>query len=232
MEPIEETRTALDLLLGEGDPEVGVALLRMGRRARDIAPACVGLSLGLLDEDLTFTLVATSMELAALDAVQYLDGGPCVKGALEDERIQVSMEDAATEAEWLMFAQASAAAGVRSSLTLPVMRGGRVIGTVNLYGATPDTFTGRHDELAAALGTSAGIAIANADLSFATRLEAVLAPQRIADQDDVDIALGMIARSQQVDIPVAHERLRQAAARAGITEGQAARAVRGVLMSE
>jgi GAF domain-containing protein len=232
VEPIEETRAALDLLLGEGDAEVGVALLRMGRRARDIAPGCVGLSLGLLDEDLTFTLVATSQELAALDAVQYLDGGPCETGAHEGERIEVSMEDAATEARWQMYAQASAAHGIRSSLTLPVVRGGRVVGSVNLYGAEPDTFASRHDELAAALGTSAGVAIANADLSFATRLEAVHAPQRIADRDDVDIALGIIARSQQVDIPVAQERLRQAAARAGITEGQAARAVRGVLMPE
>lgn len=232
MEPIEETRAALDLLTSQGDPEVATALLRMGRRAREIAPACVGLSLGLLDEDLTFTLVATSEEIAAFDAVQYLDGGPCVKGAHEAERVEVRTEGMATEAEWLLYAQATAAAGIRSSLTLPVMRHGRAIGSVNLYGATPDAFVGCHDALADALGVSAEITIANADLSFDTRLDALEAPQRIVDQDDVDIALGIIARSQKVDIPIAQERLRHAAARAGITEGQAARAVRGVLVVE
>jgi hypothetical protein len=59
----------------------------------------------------------------------------------------------------------------------------------------------------------------------------VEAPARLADQDDVDIALGIIAASQDIDIPTAQERLRQAAARAGITEGQAARAVRQVFSS-
>ncbi|HYO38741.1 MAG TPA: GAF domain-containing protein [Nocardioidaceae bacterium] len=233
MEPIEETRAALDLLTTQGDPEVGIALLRMGRMARQVAPACVGLSLGLLDEELTFTLVASSEEIAAFDAMQYLDGGPCVDGAHDGKRVEVDIDDIAQqEEEWLMYAQATAAAGIRSSLTLPVVRSGRVIGTVNLYGATADAFTGRQDELAEALGVAAGAAITNADLTFATRLDAVEAPQRILDQDDVDIALGMIARSQNVDIPVAQERLRQAAARAGITEGQAARAVRGVLIPD
>jgi GAF domain-containing protein len=247
VEPIKETRAALDLLTSQGDPEVGLALLRMGRRAREIAPACVGLSLGVLEDDLTFTLVATSEEIAALDAVQYLDGGPCVTGARNDRRVEVvtdgpdgpdgpdgtdGTDGMATEEEWLMYAQALAATGIRSSLTLPVVRGGRVVGSVNLYGATTDAFAGRHDQLAEALGVSAGAAIANADLSFTTRSDAEQTPQRIADQDEVDIALGIIARSQGVDIPTAHKRLRSAAARAGITEGQAARAVRGMLIPD
>jgi hypothetical protein len=79
------------------------------------------------------------------------------------------------------------------------------------------------------LDASAENAVTNADLSFSTRLEAAHAPQRLADLDDIDIALGMIAASQEVTITSARERLRESAARAGITEGQAARAVRGIL---
>jgi GAF domain-containing protein len=230
VEPIPETREVLDELISHGDLDVGVALLRMGRRAQEIVPDCVGLSLALLEDGLTFTLVASSDEIASLDAVQYLDGGPCVAGAHDGERRMVDENRLTDEGEWHMYARVSAAAGVASSLTLPIVRNGRVVGTVNLYAAAPDAFEGRQDELASALGASAEDAVANADLSFSTRLEAVQAPERLADQDDVDIAVGIIAASQGVDIPTAEERLRQAAARAGITEGQAARAVRGLLM--
>jgi GAF domain-containing protein len=229
VEPVPETREVLDTLMSQGDTELGVALVRMGRRATQIVPDCVGLSLALLEDGLTFTLVATSAELAALDAVQYLDGGPCVEGAHDGEVLDIQEADLTHEGTWQMYAQAAAATGVRSSLTLPIHREGRVIGTVNLYGATADAFEGHHGELAVALGASAEDAVTNADLSFDTRLEAAQAPERLADQDDIDVALGIIAGNQNVDIPTAQERLRQAAARAGITEGQAARAVRGLL---
>jgi GAF domain-containing protein len=231
VEPVPETRQVLDELIRQGDVEIGATLMAMGRKAKDIVPECVGLSLALLDDGLTFTLVATSTEIAALDAVQYLDGGPCVEAAHEAKTINVDADDVTTEHEWRLYAQASAAAGVASSLTLPVERNGRVVGSINLYASTPRAFEGHHDELGEALGATALNAVANADLSFSTRLEAVEAPARLADQDDVDIALGIIAASQDIDIPTAQERLRQAAARAGITEGQAARAVRQVFSS-
>jgi GAF domain-containing protein len=229
VEPIPETRQVLDELVAEGDVAVAAVVLRMGRQAKEIVPDCVGLSLALLEEDLTFTLVASSEEIAALDAMQYLDGGPCVEAAHEGSFTDVVTDDLQAEEQWQLYARASAAAGVSSSLTLPIQRAGRVIGTVNLYAASASAFEGRHQELASALGVSAELAVANADLTFSTRQEAIDTPERLADQKDVDIALGLIAESQGVDIPLARERLRAAAARAGISPGQAARAVRGVL---
>lgn len=258
MEPIPETRQVINQLVAEGDAAVAAVLASMGRKAQQIVPECVGLSLALLEEELTFTLVASSEEVAALDAVQYLDGGPCVEAthtaspvgmvggaagpadreppddpgpprdADDPEDVDDVQDVSDLEARWHLYARASAAAGVASSLTLPIERGGAVIGTVNLYAATPDAFDGHHQALARALGASAGDAVSNADLSFSTRLAAVATPERMADQTDVDVALGLIAQSQQVEIPVARERLRSAAARAGISEGQAARAVRGL----
>ncbi len=231
MEPVPETREVLEELIHQGDVEIASTLLAMGRKAQEIIPECIGLSLALLDDGLTFTLVATSSEIAKLDAVQYLDGGPCVDAAHSGEIINFDQNDVTGELGWRLYAQATAAAGVASSLTLPIERGGRVVGSINMYAATLHAFEGHHEELGQALGATARNAIVNADLSFSTRLEAVQAPARLADQDDVDIALGIIAASQDIDIPTAQERLRQAAARAGITEGQAARAVRQVFSS-
>ena len=229
MKPIPETQQALDELSRGGDTEVEDTLLRMGRKAKRVVPECVGLSLASLQDGITLTLVATSDEIAVLDAVQYLDGGPCVQAAHEDQTLDVNADDLFSEDRWMMYAQASAAHGVASSLSLPLLHAGRVVGSVNLYASTPDAFEGHHSDLAEVLGSSAASAVANADLSFATRLEAVEAPQRIVDQNDIDIAVGILSANQGVDIGTAQERLRQAAARAGITERQAARAVRGLL---
>jgi GAF domain-containing protein len=202
------------------------AVLNMGRIAKRTVPATVGLSLALLKDGLTLTLVASSDQISALDAVQYLDGGPCVEAAHEARVIAVDRDNILDEGRWQMYAQATAASGVASSLTLPISRQGRVVGTVNLYAATADAFDGHHPELAEALTGSAQSVVTNADLSFSTRLAAAAEPTRLADADAINIAVGIISASQDVDIPTAQERLLLAATRAGITQAQAARAVR------
>ncbi|MFL6134901.1 MAG: GAF domain-containing protein, partial [Nocardioidaceae bacterium] len=174
------------------------------------------------------TLAATSDAIAGLDAVQYLDGGPCVEAA--QERREIEVDDILDEEHWRMFSQSSAAAGVRSSLTLPLLdERGSVIGTVNLYASVPDAFESRAEQLAEALGASAAKAVSNADLSFDTRLAAVEAPRRLVQQDEVDTAVGMIVANQNVDVATARERLRTAAARADLTEAQVARVVMGLM---
>jgi len=225
MEPIEESREALHALRTEG-VRLEADLRVMAREAQRIVPECVGLSLADLRGGLTFTLVATSRQIATLDAVQYLDGGPCVD-AVHQERIEhVTPSDLTAEKRWSMFALTTAAHGIASTLTLPILDGSTVVGSVNLYASTTDAFEGHHDELANALGASALGAVTNADLSFTTRLESQRAPAHLSDSDDVNIAIGIIAARHGVDVGTAGERLRLAAARAGITDAQAARAVR------
>jgi GAF domain-containing protein len=191
-------------------------------------PECVGLSVSQLEDGLTFTLVASSAEIAALDATQYLDGGPCVDSSLNAKKVAVEnleQQDVLDERQWLLYARTGAAAGVASSLSLPLRSAGRVTGSVNLYASTPNAFDGHHEALAAIFGAWAPGAVTNADLSFRTRLEAAAAPRRARDQHLVDQACGWVAASQGVDVPIARQRLREAAARAGITEVQVARAV-------
>jgi GAF domain-containing protein len=231
VEPIPETREVLEQLLDDGDSKIAAVLAQTERKVREIVPECVGLSLAMLRYGLTFTLVASSEAMAGLDAVQYLDGGPCVDAAHRPDTVEVTDDAALDESTWQMYAQASAAVGVRSSLTLPVLgSGGVVIGTVNLYASTADAFEGHVERLAEALSSSATRAVANADLSFSTRLAAAQAPAQLADQKEVDIALGIIAGAHSVSIATATERLHTAASRAGITLLQAARAARGLLM--
>ena len=197
----------------------------MGRRVEELVPECVGLSLAVLEGGLTFTLVASDLQAAALDAAQYLDGGPCVDAVEEGRRHSVTIEDLLDEGRWQIYAESSAAVGVASSLSLPIFRGGRVVGGVNLYASTPDAFNGRHQVLADAVGASVQDAVTNADLSFSTRKAAAEAPTRFNDERDIDVALGVIAARRDVEIAAARRRLDDAAQRAGITTVQAARAL-------
>ena len=221
MEPIPETERALTEL--EASTEVrGLreSLVERAQRARSLVPDLVGVSIARLEEGLTFTLVASEDEMAVLDAVQYLAGGPCVDGARtgEQRRIRhVDEEDALDEEGWRLFAVASASRSVRSTLTLPLTdEDGRVLGSVNLYAGSARAFDGVEPQLALLFGAWAAGAVRNADLSFSTRLEAQQAPERMRHLKVIDHATGIIAAEQGIDVEMAAQRLRSAAAQADV----------------
>lgn len=228
MEPSPQTPEALGEVARHGQASPEVELDPMAERVRTVVPELVGLSLGVVEGGVALTLVASAEQVAALDAAQYLDGGPCVASVDRAERVDVTLADLLEGDRWQLYARAGAAIGVASSLSLPVMDGDAVIGGVNLYASTADAFAGRHDAVAGAVGTDARLAVADADLSFQARRRAGQAPDRVREGGDVNVALGIISTSQNVNIPVARQRLRDAAARAGITEAQAARAIKPV----
>lgn len=229
MEPLPETFEAIKKLIRSGDTHVATELVRIAREVREVVPEVVGVSVGLLADDLMFTLVADNDLARDLDVMQYVDDGPCVTALREEEPIATELDDLLDEGRWLLFARASALRGVESSLSLPVLRQGRVVAGVNLYASTADAFEGHHEELAAICGAWAPGAVTNADLSFSTRHEAAATPARMSDQNVVDQAIGMLAEAHHLSTNEAAERIRQAAERAGIGEAQAARAIIGVL---
>jgi GAF domain-containing protein len=229
VEPVPETRVVLNQLVRHGETEIVAALAEMARLTAAIVPEIVGLSLGHVQHGLVFTLAASDVDTAVIDAAQYLGGGPCVEASTgahtETWTLPEDPEELLDERRWAMYARASAAAGIASSLSLPLLSDGRAVGGVNLYASTPDAFDGHHEELAHALGTSASDAVTNADLSFRTRTEAAEAPERLAGNDDIQLAAGIIAQSHGLSLETARERLAEAAAQAGIAQVEAARAV-------
>jgi GAF domain-containing protein len=217
MEPIPETVEAIDGLDPSADDGSLLAdLIGSASRGQAAVPDLVGVSIAGFDHGLTFTLVATAEEVAVLDAFQYLAGGPCVEAAHTNQVMEFE-PDLFEEERWRFFAEATAARAVRSTLTLPVLSDGRVAGTVNLYGGSRRAFVGHHEQLAAIFGAWAAGAVANADLSFATRREAQRAPRKVRDQNRIDAASGIVAAQLGVDVETALTHLRDAATRAGVS---------------
>jgi GAF domain-containing protein len=216
VEPIPETHEALLELERYGDDDLRVDLQRLTAEAQEIVPELVGVSLALMTDDLVLTYVASDYRIAALDGVQYADDGPCLEAIRDDEQLVTDTAALLDESRWQLFAQATAAAGIRSTLSMPLRHAGVVTGGVNLYGAGKETFRGKVDVLADLFGAWAPGAVANADLSFQTRLEAVRSPARLRAQAYVDQAVGLLVSARGMSPEAAEERLQTAAARAGV----------------
>ena len=119
----------------------------------------------------------------------------------------------------------SAAHGVRSTLSLPIVRDGGSSEASTCTPQSPDAFDGKHEALAMALGASAEGAVADADLEFASRARAVQTPATMADLRTVDMAVGILAARERTDVDTARARLEDSATRAGVSLVQAAKVV-------
>jgi GAF domain-containing protein len=218
MEPIPETVEAIDEYgpFGSEDVDLVAVLRERGRRLRDLVPDCIGFSVASQAHGVTFTLMADDEDLAVLDAVHHLADG----SAGEEQHFELLDEDS-----WQLSSRASAAKGVRSTLTLPIVTDQRVAGSVNLYGGSDRAFTGHHQELAALFDAWAPGAVTNADLSFTTLQEARRAPQVLKDEVTLQVAVGIVAALDGVEVRVAERAMRDASVRAGVSLHELAMAV-------
>jgi len=219
MEPIPETYEAAEEYGPFGTDELGLIdqLTESSARVREVVPECIGITLTSTEDGVSFTLVSSDEEVAVLDAIQYTVGGPCVESVKAEQVLSYTQDDFLGEAGWQLFAQATAAASIASTLTLPILVGGVVAGSINLYATTRDAFTARHEQIAEIFGAWAPGAVTNADLAFSTRTVAEQAPLVLREQVRIQVALGVLMNDQGIDVETARTRLFDAAHRAGVT---------------
>jgi GAF domain-containing protein len=224
VEPIPETAEALAELAATSQSDLREQLAYGASLVRRFVPDCVGISLASVEHGVTFTLVATSEDIAVLDAVQYMHGGPCVDAAHTDETLEFNSDEQGVldEYGWHQFARATAAKTIASTLSLPILDDGRVVGTVNLYAASAKAFVGFHNVLATIFGAWGPGAVTNADLSFSTRQTAMKAPQTLRENATIDRAVGLLSATAGLTMDEARDALREAAERAGATEADLA----------
>jgi GAF domain-containing protein len=218
MQLLPQSREALDEYVAESVDDVEGLLRVIEGWAVRAVPDCVALSVTLLDEDLTFTLVDE-------EATQPRDGG---EDAASGDRAR---EDAYAldEAGWADMARERAFAGIASTVSLPVVEHGRAVLNIDLYASTAHAFRDRVDGLVDALGAWQAGAVTNADLSFETLRRAELAPALLREQRLVDVAVGLVAARMAVTTRDAAVLLDVAAEQAGVTRIQAACVARVLL---
>src|SRR4051794_33705206 len=138
-EAVSESLAALaSYLLGE--VSLRGTLQRVIDLARQAIPAADSAGLTLLDGGRPSTAVFTSDEAAAVDQLQYDRGeGPCLQAYRDNQVYRVDSNR--REPRWPGFARQAAAAGVLSSLSLPLVAGGSAIGALNLYAHRESAFS-------------------------------------------------------------------------------------------
>lgn len=233
MKPIPQTTQAVE----EFGPfaQEGTLLDELNDKAAQVlvfVPDCVGLSVASISDGVTFTLVASDLQIGVLDALQYLFGGPCVAGVEGEQVLAYSREELFDETDWQMFAQGTAASGVASTLSLPILADMKVVGSVNLYGGSNNAFTGHHEELARIFDAWAPGAVTNADLSFRTRQTAEQAPEHLRGAVRIEMAVGILAGREALAPAVARKLLQDSARRAGVTTAQLAETYIGLTGSQ
>jgi GAF domain-containing protein len=216
MEPIPETAALIEEFGKFYDVDLLDELQRKAEAVRGLVPDLVGLTVASLEDGAAFTLVASDADVATLDAVQYVAGGPCVEAPRAEQVLEYDSGQPDDEERWRTFAKATAAKAVATTLTLPILHEGRVVGSVNLYAASDGAFDGLHREIAAILAAWAPGAIVNADLSFRTRETAEHASQAVRTTMRVEMAMGVLMEAQSVDADTARALLEEAAQRAGV----------------
>lgn len=211
MELLPQSREALDEYVAPSIDDVEDLLRVIERWAVRAVPECVALSVTLLEEDLTFTLID------ATAGGQRPPTGAGPQPADEAEPFQ-----ALDETGWADMARARAFEGIASTVSLPVVEEGRAVLNIDLYASTAHAFHDRIDGLVAALGAWQAGAVTNADLGFETLRRAQEAPERLREQRLVDVAVGLVAARAGLTTDAALDLLREAAKVAGIGETQAA----------
>ena len=228
MRPIPQTVAAAEQLRrSTGEVDLLPDLMLLAERVKLRVPDCVGLSVRWNEHGLTLMVMASEEELALLDGLQRLAEDPdhVLAGRSASADGPVVGPGPWVEDEWRRSALATAARGVRSSLSLPVLEEGEVIGSFTLYGASDRAFEDDHADLAAVLGGWAPGAVRNADLSFSARREAESAPQVLRDQEAIRRAVRAVTRMRGFDAETARRLLQRAARRSGVTLAQFAHTV-------
>lgn len=138
-------------------PDVRAFLRQVTEVAQSVVPAAAcGITMRCEHEPIT---VASGNELASqVDELQYGRGqGPCLQ-TLHTGR-PVLVPDVSGENRWGDYPTHALAHGVRSSLSLPLVADGVVVGAMNLYATEPRHFADRQRERAQAFAQQASTAL-------------------------------------------------------------------------
>lgn len=164
--------------------------------------ACTALSCGdeggitLLEREGPRTAVASSEAAFRVDSFQYEaeDGGPCLAAYRQQQIFRIDSTD--DEPRWPQFAQSAAAAGIKSTLSLPLVVGGDGIGALNIYCRQASGFSEADEALGAVFASYASVALANARVYWRTQRLASQLEEALSTRGVIEQAKGIIIARQ------------------------------------
>ena len=173
-----------------GDHSFQAVLQRASEIAKRAIPGADEVSVTMKDG--RPTTVASSGPLATeVDESQYEVGtGPCLQAVDQGEVVLVT--DLATETRWPQYLPRAIAAGVGSSLSIPLPVDGVHVGAFNAYSRTADAFDREAVKLGEDLAAYAAIVLNNAGLYFTATTRADHLARALMSRAVIDQAKGIL----------------------------------------
>jgi GAF domain-containing protein len=163
-------------------------------------------------------LMTSTSEAAAFVEVMQLDAasGPCIDCFTKGAAVSVS-EIEEDPSRWPEFGKAALAEGFHSALATPMKLRGRVIGTMNLFGASPGEVSARDAAVAQALADVATIGILQERLVREGHLIEEQLHHALDSRVMIEQAKGVIAHSLSLSMDDAFGLLRKYARDGNLT---------------
>lgn len=215
VDPVVELNDKAFAALGSflaGYTPLNQALDQLAHLACVAVPDCEMVGITLFDGDRPLTAIHTHPEPPKIDQAQYDAGrGPCLDAMRTGEVRRIA--DTEADDQWPEFSAAAADLGVRSTLSLPMRVGTRVVGGFNMYSPHVDGFGGDAAETAGLFAVQAGLAVAGSlaywhQHELVQHLEEALRSRPIIEQ-----AKGIIMASEGATADEAFDALRRASQR-------------------
>lgn len=212
-EPSSDNVTPVELLqLLAQSPDLDAFLDKLVRLAARAVTAAHGCGITLRRDGQAFTAASSGPFAAQIDELQYETGqGPCLEALATGTRIEI--EDLAADERWTRFRAPALAHGMRSSLSMPLIVGGRAVAALNFYADAPRAFTPTDLDLAKALAAQCGAAL---EVILRQTDQALLREQfdaALGSRSVIDQALGILMAQQRCTASEAFELLRRASQR-------------------
>lgn len=163
----------------------------------------------------SFTIASSDDRASQVDEMQYADGdGPCLQTLRTG--IRTAVPGLTVETRWGDYPAQALAAGVRSSLSLPLTTQNRTLGALNLYSGSIESFPQQREDLAAILAVGATGVIGTA-LRYAEQVQLTAQLQEaLTSRTVIDQAIGIMVRDRRCGPDEAFALLRAASQRRNV----------------
>jgi GAF domain-containing protein len=166
------------------------------------------------------TAACTDEEALGLDDQQYASGqGPCLEAALQRTPLRAIIDE--QHQRWPEFVEAAQQAGIRASLSVPLLIAGvddeqELVGSLNIYSHTATAFDSFDAELMRLYSVAAGQAISNSRRWQKARETVTQLETALLSRSDIDMAKGALIAIHGCDPGEAFDRLKDASQRRNI----------------
>jgi hypothetical protein len=169
---------------------------RVAQTALAAIPHADVISITVLSWPDSRTAACTDEEALTLDNQQYASGrGPCLEAALRHTPLRAIIDQ--EQQRWPEFVEAAQHAGIRASLSVPLLIAGvdseqELVGSLNIYSRTPTAFDPFDAELMRLYSVAAGQAISNSGRWQKSRETVTQLETALRSRSEIDMAKGAL----------------------------------------